>query len=102
MTRPSSHTRTVNGKVLAAARVEQGLTQAQVAGRIREAGLYMDDSRVSRLELGKIPYPSPQLRPVITRVYKRTEAEWTAPCETCRGEWSPTCMKHPAGQQQDE
>jgi transcriptional regulator with XRE-family HTH domain len=100
MTRPSRHTPPINGKVLARARLGKGLTQAQVAAQVKAAGRYMDDSRVSKLEGGNLPYPSPALRPVLARVYGLTEDEMTAPCGTCGGEWSAACMEHDRGARQ--
>jgi transcriptional regulator with XRE-family HTH domain len=102
MTRPSSHQRAVNGRALVQARLALGLTQAQVAERIKATGPYMDDSRVSKLELGKAPYPTPELCNVLTRVYKIAYAAMTAPCETCGREWSAACRDHPAGEEAGE
>lgn len=104
MTKPSKHARPVNGKALFEARAALGLTQAQMAARIHvtDDDPYMDDSRLSKIELGKAPWPSVRMREALTRAYGITDAQLTAPCETCGGDWTAACMDHPAGGERAE
>jgi transcriptional regulator with XRE-family HTH domain len=99
MTKPSKHSRAINGRALYEARMRLGLTQAQVSELMREAGAHMDDSRVSKLELGKHRRPNPRLRAVLAQVLHLTDEQMYAPCRTCGREWSAACMEHPVGRE---
>src|SRR5581483_8340826 len=82
MSKPSKHIRPVNGRVLWKARDALGLTQAQMAARIllTDDDPYMDDSRLSKIELGKAPWPSQRMRAALARAYEITAEQLTAPC----------------------
>lgn len=94
----SKHARPVNGRVLWQARDALGLTQAQMAARIGagDDGPYMSDSRLSKIELGKVPRPSFKTRAALVRAYEITAEQLTAPCEICGGGWTAACMDHRA------
>lgn len=94
MPKASAHARALNGAALYQARIKQGLTQAEIAARVVQAGCYMSDSRVSQFELGKAPHPSPKIRAALGRAYGLGEDEMTVPCGTCGQEWSPGCIDH--------
>lgn len=96
MTRRSGHARPVNGSVLYRARENLGLSGAQMAARISgpDGAPYMDDSRLSKIELGKVPYPSGKLRLALARSYEITVEQVSAPCETCGAGWTAACMDH--------
>ena len=99
MSRASKHSRPVNGRVLYEARMRRGLTPARVAGLTRDAGHQIDDSYLSKLELGKIRHPGPRVVGVLATVYELTAAKMCAPCATCGEDWSAACIEHPAGKQ---
>ena len=99
MSRASKHSRPVNGRVLYEARMGLGLTPARVADLTRDAGRQIDDSYLSKLELGKIRHPGPRVFEVLTKVYKLTAGKICAPCATCGEDWSAACMDHPASEQ---
>lgn len=95
MPHPSKHSRPINGKVLYEARQRLGLTPARVARLTLDAGHQIDDSYLSKLELGKIRRPHPRVFEVLAKVYKLTWAQMCAPCGTCGEDWAAACMDHP-------
>jgi hypothetical protein len=94
MTRPSKHSRPINGLVLYQARRILKLTPAQVSDLTRTAGYEIDDSHLSKLELGKIRHPRPPVMEALIKVTGLTDEQLRAPCGTCGGDWSPACMDH--------
>jgi transcriptional regulator with XRE-family HTH domain len=100
MARPSKHSkhsRPVNGKVLYETRKRLGLTPAQVDVQTKAGGHQIDDSYLSKLELGKIRHPHARVFEVLAKVYKLTPAKMCAPCTVCGEDWTAACIDHPAG-----
>lgn len=98
MTRPSRHSRAINGRVVYEARKRRSLTPARLAELTLAAGYEVDDSHLSKLELGKIRWPGPRLRDALGQVLQLTEDQMCAPCATCGGQWTAACMDHPDGE----